>query len=81
MERDMMKIKQRMFELVEQLTEQQIDEKDMDKPLTNLGVDSLTALELAVYLEREFGYRLSEDELAQIQTLQDILEIIRKKGM
>lgn len=72
-------IKVRLIELVEQMTEQTIDSGCLDVPLDELGVDSLMALELAVYLEREFGIRLSEEELNSIKTLNDILLFARDK--
>lgn len=73
------KIKQRVLELVSQQTDRSLTEEDWHTPLVDLGVDSLMALELAVYLEREFHFRLTESELASIKTLEDILKAIEPK--
>lgn len=50
-------------------------------PLGELGIDSLSALELSVYLEREFGARIEEDELGSIRTLEDIIALAQSKGV
>lgn len=75
---DMEKIKARILELVAQLTDQELTEDAFDQPLAELNVDSLMALELAVHLEREFGFRLTEEELASISKMEDILKAIQK---
>lgn len=73
MKQDLNKLKKRLVELTIQLTGSELDEASLDTPLADLGVDSLMALELAVYLEREFSIRLEEDELASIERLADIV--------
>ncbi|MFD2673304.1 acyl carrier protein [Marinicrinis sediminis] len=78
-------IKQRMIALTLQVTGQGEPPSDdqldayMAQPLSDLGIDSLSALELAVHLERELGARLEEDELAEVQTLADIAAVIDEK--
>ncbi|WP_405080181.1 acyl carrier protein [Paenibacillus chitinolyticus] len=69
----------KLIEWVGQLTEQELDERALSEPLQELGVDSLMALELAVHVERGFGVRLSEEELASIRTLEDIVKAARAK--
>jgi long-chain acyl-CoA synthetase len=39
----------------------------------DLGVDSLTQIQLTVVLEQEFGVRIPEDELAGVRTVGDVL--------
>jgi acyl carrier protein len=72
-------IKKRLIELVEELTDDKLEGDVFTTPLNELGVDSLMALELAVHLEREYGIRLTEEELTAIQTLNDILNIVNDK--
>lgn len=40
---------------------------------TDLGVDSLTKVQIAVMMEEEFGMRISEDEMAEVRTVEDLL--------
>ncbi|MDF9824704.1 acyl carrier protein [Breznakia sp. PF5-3] len=59
-----------------------VDENDV-KPEANLkddlGIDSLSAVELALELETEFDVRIEDDELAKLETVQDIIDIINAK--
>jgi len=59
-----------------------VDENDV-KPEANLkddlGIDSLAAVELALELETEFDVRIEDDELAKLETVQDIIDIINAK--
>ncbi|KZE79137.1 hypothetical protein AV654_16795 [Paenibacillus elgii] len=86
MERNQEALKRRLVELAfeiageGELGEEQDYEVYLTSPLPELGVDSLTALELAVHLEREFGTRLEEQELTQIRTLEDIVRFVEAKG-
>ncbi|PZD95320.1 acyl carrier protein [Paenibacillus sambharensis] len=73
MKQDMNKFSARLIELVNQLTGEEWELSCLDRPLEELGVDSLMALELAVHLEREFGIRLEEEELASLTRLSDIV--------
>ncbi|GLI08239.1 hypothetical protein YDYSG_42690 [Paenibacillus tyrfis] len=86
MERNQEALKRRLVELAfeiageGELGEDQDYDVYLTSPLPELGVDSLTALELAVHLEREFGTRLEEQELTQIRTLEDIVRFVESKG-
>lgn len=86
MERNQEALKRRLVELAFEITGEGELGEDQDydvyltSPLPELGVDSLTALELAVHLEREFGIRLEEQELTQIRTLEDIVRFVEARG-
>ncbi|GMX63899.1 hypothetical protein Elgi_04030 [Paenibacillus elgii] len=86
MERNQEALKRRLVELAFEITGEGELGEDQDydvyltSPLPELGVDSLTALELAVHVEREFGTRLEEQELTQIRTLEDIVRFVEAKG-
>ena len=45
----------------------------------DLGIDSLSAVELAMELENAFDIRIEDDTLANLKTVQDILNIVENK--
>lgn len=45
----------------------------------DLGIDSLSAVELALELETEFDVKIDDEELAKLETVQDIIDIINSK--
>ncbi|MGI6511951.1 acyl carrier protein [Catenisphaera adipataccumulans] len=45
----------------------------------DLDIDSLAAVELSLELEQEFDIRIEDEELAELKTVQDILDLIEKK--
>ncbi len=73
--------------MMTQITKVLVDAINVDESLVkpeaklneDLGIDSLAAVELALELETEFDVRIEDDELANLVTVQDILDIIEKK--
>ena len=45
----------------------------------DLGVDSLDAVELSLDLETEFDVEISDEELASLKTVKDIVDLIEAK--
>ena len=45
----------------------------------DLVIDSLAAVELALELENEFDIRIEDEELAKLETVQDVIDIIEAK--
>ena len=45
----------------------------------DLGLDSLSILEIAVDVETHFKFQASDEELASIRTVADTVELVRKK--
>lgn len=45
----------------------------------DLGIDSLAAVELALELENTFDVRIEDEELAKLETVQDVIDIIESK--
>lgn len=43
----------------------------------DLGVDSVDAVEFALALEREFGVSLPDAGLADVRTVQDVIDLVR----
>ena len=44
--------------------------------IDDLDLDSIDAVDMAVRLEEKTGYRLGEEELKSIQTVQDVVDLI-----
>ena len=71
--------------MIEQIKKVLVDALNIDEetitPEANLkddlGIDSLAAVELALELETEFDIRI--EELAKLETVQDIINIIEEK--
>ena len=45
----------------------------------DLGLDSLSILEIAVNVEEHFKFHASDDELAAIRSVEDTVELVRKR--
>jgi acyl carrier protein len=45
---------------------------------TDLGLDSLSILEIAVEAESAFGIRVPEEELAAVQTVEDTVQLVAR---
>ena len=45
----------------------------------DLGIDSLAAIELSLDLETEFDVEISDEELAALVTVEDIVKLIESK--
>ena len=45
----------------------------------DLGLDSLSILEIAVDVESQFKFQASDEELTSIRTVEDTVELVRKR--
>jgi acyl carrier protein len=45
----------------------------------DLNIDSLAAVELALELETEFDVRIEDEELAKLETVSDVVNIVNQK--
>jgi acyl carrier protein len=52
---------------------------DLDARLSDLGIESLDLVELVMEIEEAYDLNVSEDEAAQIQTVDDVLRLIRRR--
>ncbi len=48
---------------------------------TDLGLDSLMAVELLLFIERNFGLTVSDERIAGFQTVGDVLDELRRRGL
>ncbi|WP_053217796.1 acyl carrier protein [Virgibacillus senegalensis] len=70
----------KVIEIVKEITENdEITEANIYDDLDELEVDSLAALELAVMIERFYGYQVTEEDLGQVANLADIASLIESK--
>ena len=47
----------------------------------DLGADSLDLFELVMALEEEYGLELPAEELADVETVGDVIEYLKSKGV
>ena len=68
--------------MIEQIKKVLVDALNIDEetitPEANLK-DDLGIVELALELETEFDIRIEDEELAKLETVQDIINIIEEK--
>ncbi len=75
-----------IFEKVKEILGSQVNRKKFDPdnikedtPLDSLGLDSLDVAEIVINLEQEFSLpEVSQDEMMNLKTVQDIEELIKK---
>jgi acyl carrier protein len=56
------------------------DEIVPSSTLEDLQLDSLDLVELALVIEKEFGTRVSDDELAETQQLEAIVDLLESRS-
>ncbi|MBO7043366.1 hypothetical protein J6W34_02305 [bacterium] len=54
------------------------NEADLQKNLTDLGIDSLNALSIIVNLEEKFNIHMDDQEIAKIKNLQELVSLLSK---
>ena len=45
----------------------------------DLGIDSLSSVELSLELETAFDIKIEDEELLELKTVQDIIDLVEKK--
>ena len=50
-----------------------------DTQLADLVVESLALVEMAIDLQEDFGVRLGHEELASVETVGDLVELVAKQ--
>lgn len=59
-----------------EIAEQDLSYVTEEHPIADLGMDSLSMLELVGTLEREYGIRIAEDDLAGVTLVRQLLELV-----
>ena len=72
-----------MFEKVRDMLAKQLNlSADQIKPesdvVKGLGADSLDVVELLISLEDDYGISIPEDDIVNVKTVQDIVDMIEK---
>ena len=64
--------------LVESINRLEFDAIKLTDTLEDLGADSLDSVEIIMSLEEKYNIKISEDVFADIHTVQDIVDYIKK---
>lgn len=72
-----------MFEKVRDMLAKQLNLKPeqitpQSDVVKDLGADSLDVVELLISLEDDYGISISEDDIVNVKTVQDIVDMIEK---
>lgn len=77
-----MKLEEKVIEII---VEQLDVEKEQCVPeasfIGDLGADSLDLVELIMEMEENFGVPISDEELQNIRTIQDVINFLKAKGV
>lgn len=55
------------------------NQKDLDKTLSDLGIDSLSALGIIVNLEEKFNVHLDDEKIAKVKTIRNLLTLLQEQ--
>lgn len=76
-----MELEEKVIELIiEQLNvtrEQCVPEASF---INDLGADSLDLMELIMEMEEQYGVSISDEDLQNIRTIQNVIDFLRKSG-
>ncbi|MGH1552043.1 acyl carrier protein [Streptomyces sp. L7] len=53
----------------------------LDATFDDLGLDSLSQLELATAVKKRLGVDISDEELSEISVVADLVSLVEKKGV
>ena len=70
-------VKQELLELVADYKEISVDEIEINRPFTDMGLDSLDVAELVMNIEEEFG--VSIELSADLNTVEKLVEYIEEQ--
>lgn len=76
---------QEIFEKVKKIVAETLDIQDPDKItmescfLQDLGADSLETFDLVYYVEQEFGRKVPDDLLREIETVGDVVKWLNEE--
>lgn len=71
--------KQEILEWLSEAIQVPVEKIDLDKPLTDIGLDSLDAVHMIATIESIIRQELPENVIQQITCLNDIFEMMRER--
>jgi len=71
--------RQEILEWVAQAIQTPLEQLDLDKPIPELGLDSLDAVHLIATIESIIRQDLPEDIIQRVRCLNDILDMMRER--
>jgi acyl carrier protein len=73
-----------MYEQLKQIMERKfqvpIEDIEPEATLSDLGLDSLDLVELAVTIEKEIGVRVTDDDLAEAGRLRSVVDLVLSRS-
>ena len=70
---------QRLREAAIEIAERELPEMTEDQVIAEIGLDSLSTLEMVGMMERDLGIFMPTDELAEIRTVGELTDLIEHK--
>jgi len=71
--------KSEILEWLSETIQVPVEQMELDKPLTEIGLDSLDAVHMIATIESVIGQELPEDIIQRITCLNDIFDMMREK--
>ena len=68
-------------DMLEKMREIIVEQLNCDGETIGLGADSLDLFELVMALEEEYGLEIPAEELSDVETVGDIIEYLKNKGV
>lgn len=72
-------IRSDLAQIVHEVTDIPADDVQPDKAFVDdLGVDSLSMVEIVVAAEQQFGVRIPDEEVRHLRTVGNVVELVRR---
>ena len=72
----MNKLEQEIIDIIAEEAALDKNEIELDSNLYDLGIDSLSSLEILVALEEKYDIRISQKRLRKINNIRDIIRVV-----
>ena len=76
---DLEAAKKEITDWIAEAAQTPVDQLDMDKPLAEIGIDSLDAVHMIALIETIIRQELPEDVIQRVGCLNDIFEMMRER--